>query len=363
MTTAPWSPAAPAALRESLFINTSATINGQVLDIEAGTVTFDEGWSPHVQVSGLRARFPDTDDPTVLGGMDPRAGTRLVLSAGYVYPSGRRDVHQLADLALRSRSVSRPENTVDLDAESDEALLQDNRPTTPLSYPGTSVVSAVIRDIVTDRLPDATIVITASDRATLGEPLDVPVGADAWSVLADLADRINARLYVDGDRVWRLVDREAFASTTVHALETGPLGTVERSQATLAARDWGNAVLVMYPDVGVHAYAQATSGPLSVTEVPTKVITVRRDVAPGSATARQRVAASVLRRTMSRGRGVTLVARPAYWLRPGHTVTVLLPTGTEERHLVSRVDFDLAAKTMTVTTRVPDDAFTYTTGA
>ena len=43
------------------------------------------------------------------------------------------------------------------------------------------------------------------------------------------------------------------------------------------------------------------------------------------------------------------------------TVTVTLPLGAPQDHLVAAVDFDLAAGTMTVTTRLPDG--TYTIGA
>ena len=51
----------------------------------------------------------------------------------------------------------------------------------------------------------------------------------------------------------------------------------------------------------------------------------------------------------------------AYWVRPGMTARVPCPWGTPELHLVAAVEFDLAAGTMTTTTRLPDG--TYTIGA
>ncbi|ARU53514.1 hypothetical protein CBR64_20880 [Cellulosimicrobium cellulans] len=74
------------------------------------------------------------------------------------------------------------------------------------------------------------------------------------------------------------------------------------------------------------------------------------------------VAAARVRRTISRGRQMSVeAAAAAYWLRPGHTITVQLPTGPQERHLVSSVTFDLPSGTMHVRTRVPVDV-TITTG-
>ena len=55
MSTAPWSTAAPAALRGSLFHDVTVSIvpaAGDPIDLDVddrAEVTFDEGWAPHVQ--------------------------------------------------------------------------------------------------------------------------------------------------------------------------------------------------------------------------------------------------------------------------------------------------------------------------
>lgn len=365
--TAPWDEQAPDALREPLtHLATLAVVtpDGTELPLDphrsGGTVTFDEAWSPHVEA---RVTVVVPTDQGTLDALDPRAGARLVVRAGYRYPSGREDVHELADLCLRSRPVRRPASTADLTAHSDEVRLQD---TTPLgdtrTLAGTMAVRAALGDLITWALPGTTVALEATSTETLGDPLTVTTGADLWGTLADLADRINAWVYVDGQRTWRVVDRPALAGVSAYQLEVGPAGTLTDTTSDLSMGEWGNAVLVEYPD-GTSVWAKATTGDLAVGTAPTKVVKVTRSADGGSPAARKAVAQAVLRRALSRGRGFTLTAPAAYWLRPGHTITAALPTGPQERHLVARVAFDLATGAMTVTTRVPDDGATILTGA
>lgn len=367
MSTAPWAPIAPDALRGSLFHDYALTAHSPgadpiPLDVDgSASLTFNEGWAPHVQLTGARCRIPA--DQATLDALDPRTGTRVAVHAGYVYPGGRRDVHLLADLALRTRPADRPANLLTLSAYSDEVRVQD---TIPLgdglrTYPPTDRVTDVVADLVA-RCIGATVQITATSSATLDTAVIVTASSDLWGVAVELADRIGAWLYVDGPGQWHLTDRPTLAGGAVHNLSTGPAGTLTETTADLSLTDWGNGVLLEYPD-DTTAYAYATSGPFSITAAPLKVVKVRRRANVGTTADRQAAAASVLTRALSRGRGFTLTAPAAYWLRPGHTITAQLPTGPQERHLVSAVTFELGAGLMRATTRVPDDTTTTTTGA
>jgi hypothetical protein len=81
-----------------------------------------------------------------------------------------------------------------------------------------------------------------------------------------------------------------------------------------------------------------------------------------SAAAFDAMAASLLRRCLAKGRGIDLSAIAAYWLRPTQTVTVQLPIGPQERHLVRAVEFSLHEGTMQVSTKNPDTVSTISTG-
>lgn len=65
-------------------------------------------------------------------------------------------------------------------------------------------------------------------------------------------------------------------------------------------------------------------------------------------------AQNVLAHKITLGRSIKLEAVSALWLRPSHTVTIQLPTGEQERHLVQSVTFAPTEGRMTVTTRQPE---------
>ena len=105
-------------------------------------------------------------------------------------------------------------------------------------------------------------------------------------------------------------------------------------------------------DRTVIASAWATTGEHAVGAVGWRWQVFER-TSPTTQAAANAAARVLLGRALSRGRSLSVTAVAAYWLRPGHTVTVQLPTGDQERHLVSRVDFDIPAGLMTVRTRRP----------
>lgn len=73
----------------------------------------------------------------------------------------------------------------------------------------------------------------------------------------------------------------------------------------------------------------------------------------GSVGTAQESAAAILRRAVTRGNSVDLLALAHWWLRPGDTVSVQLPVGEPAQQLVSRVSFGLTDGRMSVVTRQP----------
>lgn len=82
------------------------------LRTDAGEITLDVADAPHVTGSGITLAMPD---PTLLDGLDPRDGRRLLIEAG-----GRS-----FDLGIREATPDRAGSTVQVDLASDEALLDD----------------------------------------------------------------------------------------------------------------------------------------------------------------------------------------------------------------------------------------------
>lgn len=335
------------------------------LDVAAAgglSVIFDESWAPHVQATAVLPVPADVDE---LDALDPRTGARLTVSTGYRDTAGTLDVHPFVDLGLRGRVIKRPDNSLTLTASSDEALLQDDLWTavTPAPVSRSGLVEAV-DDILGASLPTVTLdaAFPAGYRADRLTELELPTGATPWSVAAAAVDDCEAWLYDDGLRGWHLVARPELAGTSRAVLATGPAGTLTSSEAGLSRDDWANGVYLRSEwrdgagvDHVIHSRAVIASGdPFAPAAAGPKWARYERRT-PTTQTGANAAAAAVLRREVSRGRVLLLTAPAMYWLRPGHTVTVSLPTGTQQRQLVARVDFDIPAGRMTVRTRQPVD--------
>jgi hypothetical protein len=147
----------------------------------------------------------------------------------------------------------------------------------------------------------------------------------------------------------------------------GSNGTILTSSSGVTRDDWANWVTVWYVWTGSTGtpfvsggYANVTAGPYAPAASGYKILLERRPV-PGTPTSGNRVAATILRRMLARSRSYTVDAVPAWWLRPEDTITLQLPLGEQERHLVSRVAF--APGRMSIETRLPDTASTVSTPA
>lgn len=361
MSTAPWSADTPELLTADLTHIARARLvmpDGEIvpLELETGSVSFDETRAPRV-TANLSCRVPT--DAALLGRIDPRTGARLIVEAGYLRPGGVEDVQTLVDLGLRDRQVSRPDDRMALEGASDEAIVIDNAPSATLTV-NTATTTAGITYILGLVLASPTVTITAPTGPAVNQT--DPAG-DKWSTMADLADRIEARVFDNGLREWRVEPAPVLAEPVVQ-LKVGDGGTVTATDSVLSRDGFANRVFLTYEwhDAGgtrqrVVSVRSVTSGPYAAVLGNVLTHDERRDV-PATQTQADAAATALVKRTVTRGRSFSLRAVSAYWLRPGHTAAITPVLGDPEGHLVTAVSFDLATGLMNVQTRLPDNAGT-----
>lgn len=321
-------------------------------------VTFAENWAPYAQVE-LSLPVPSE---AVMGLLDPRKNCRLSITAGYEYPDGRQDVHPLAEVGLRERLVGRPANLVTLKAASDEARTQDYRIMWHANFPRTGINEAVSWLLAYALAPSAPVLVSpVPDGSLAGQIAEIEAGPgdDVWSILDDIAARTGSRIWCNEAGIWHLSARTDDAGPTALDLTVGKNGTIITSDASLSRESWYNAALLRYrwTDAGnteriVYGRARANTGPYSVHEAGSKTYFEEIE-RPATQAGADRAAESRLRNLFTRGRALTLRAAAAYWLRPGMTISVQLPTGEPELHLVQSVTFNPHLGVMDVSTRQP----------
>lgn len=371
--TAPWAPGVAdriaGTLRHIVEVRAthpswSAPIS---LDIETGTLAYSETQMPFVTAQ-MAMRIPDA---ATLALLDPRIGVRIEIYAGYVIDRVR-DVHLIANLWLSSRNASRPENLLQLTAESAESRVLA---WTPLgaskSFTSASDAGTSISELIHWALPDALVnnTLPAAKFVTGADTLNVGTGDNLMRAALDIADRGGSGwVYEDGLGMWYVGQRPTATGVSAAILKTGPMGTIRSYSSNMGVNEWFNAVLVEHSwydgeQRTAQGWAEVTSGPLSVSAVGRRVLKIVREYTGDAATART-TAGVILARTVTRGYGIEVeVAGAPYWLRPGQTVTVQLPGSEQERHLVTDVQFSLDGNGIAnITTRKPD-TFTITTGA
>lgn len=335
--------------------------------IETGTIRYSEGQAPHV-VADMELRVPLTQEEFDM--LDPRSGVMIEIDAGYIV-NGHRDVHRLANLYLWSRTTKRPNNTLALTARSMESRIIDWTPLgNSMSFTSANDAGQAISDLIHWALPDAVVQneLPPATFVTGADFLNIGTGDNVMRAIMDIADRaVDGWVYEDGLGLWHIKKRPSIAGLSSAIVKVGVNGTITASDTSLSLDEWYNAVLVEYGwyDGEQHkaqGWAEVTAGPLSVQNVGRRVLKVSRDYM-GTTAAAQVAAGAIVHRTMSRGREMNLeLATAPFWVRPGDTISVQLVTGPQERHLVTDIQFSLAATgTTNVTTRLPEDV-TITTG-
>jgi hypothetical protein len=338
-------------------------VGSQELHLDAATLTFDENYAPFAM---LRARTTVPETQEALDRLDPRRFPRVDVTLGYRFHDGLEETEHVASLGLDQRSVERPSNVVNLVAQGDERLVIDRGVGySPVTFtPEDEAFGAIVR-LIRLAIPDArtrddgTRIYgwVPADQTVVVEPGDNPMTA-----VLDVADRVgDLWVYADGLGVWHITRRPVLASTPFLSLTVGERGTIVRSTSSLGRNEWANAVLLRHAwregdqDRSVVVWAETSTGDLRPARVGRKLIVHDRTTPIDYVTASQS-ATSLLRRASSRGRSLTLEAVADYRLRPGHTISVQLPLGDPELHLVSAVHFEQPDGIMTIQTRVPDDA-------
>lgn len=371
MTTSPFAPAVHALIRESHRQELTAAAhipNGSgydtlALDVQDYSISWDEDSTPRV-MANLQARVGDQD---TLDSLDPRTGARVIVTASYQLPDGSMDTHQVADLCLRSRRVSRPDNTMTLICASDEALYIDAAPSVHFFDGQTTHASAAaavetwVAAMAAAGPASGDVVVTTNRDDGTFDADTFPT--DKWNVCRDAADSIDADLFDNGDRVLRLAPRRYLVAASALALTVGVNGTIVTSEALLDREDWHNGVLILWEweNDGTApnkrwGQAYVDTGPYRPAVAGDRIHAEQRD-GWMSATRATTTATTVLRRHLARARTYTLETVSAWWVRPGDTVTVQLPTGDQERHLVSRITHTTGGA-MRLTTRLPDNEST-----
>ncbi len=336
---------------------------GHELALSTGTLTIDEDAAQRFTLNASIG----LGDQQLLDFLDPRTGTRLEVWAGYEYADRTLDVHRLVDLGLRERVVRRPQNDVVLLAVSDEALVQDHTPTAPITLPLSMTVTAALSQLLSLGHAQPVTVALSRGGTLLGTTLVVrPDGV--WSAVHDLLDRVGGVAYHDGTSGFWAVDQPEAVGAAAYMLRTGPAGTLTSTEVALDLTSFANLVIVefMWRDVaGVEhterGWAEDRHGPHGTVTTGARRGRVVTRTVPGTVPLAQAEAASILRRTLSRGRRVHVEgAVAAFWLRPEHTVTIQLPIGDAERALVTQVALDLPTGTMSIHTRQPETVTIHT---
>ena len=355
MTTAPFSADVVSLLSEShrhvLRVTAVGADFTMPLDVEDFSIDWDSEHSPRVDCS-FTSPVPDWD---ALGQLDPRAGVRVEVEVGYGLPGGSEDVQRIADLGLRTVTVDRPSNTIRCTAASDEMLVMDGSPA--IGFPVTGAThAAAMRTLINHCIhPAPKATVTVSGGAVTVDPV-----TDRWGTVRDLADRMDARVFDDGLRIWH-IDPTPTLGTPVLAVTHGEDGTLITGEAGLDREQWANYCQLRYEWVDgsdvehrVTATAIIRDGPWRVDGPAEKRIFLdRRDVPTTQAEANV-AASSLLRRFAARARTFRFQAVAAYWLRPDHTVTLTLPDMRSLDLIVKRVEFRPGDGVMTVDAQRPD---------
>lgn len=347
------------------LLSAVALVGGQsyTLDVEDYEIDWTERRTPRTYARLTCAVPPQA----TLDVLDPRTYVRVAVTYGYLLASGEPDTDTIY-LHLRSRRVRRPDDRLEMVSVSHEMLNLDQSASTthpderPPDLQTSDSASKYLASVLRAQLAEIT---AAADVVVLDEmnspPTTVSQG-DTWDAIEDASERQGFDVYDNGDLTIRfrptVTDVQA---VTAHTLTVGPVGTITDSTSQLDRDDWANWVVLQYrsataPYVYTYGQAQVSAGPYAPANAGRRLLVEQRDGQPSQVQANY-AADMLLRRLLSRARGYTINAVSAWWLRPGHTVTVKLPTGGQERHVVVGVVHKTGG-TMTVITRLPDGVST-----
>lgn len=334
------------------------------------------GWDEVPLLAGSRLSLDDERRPWITGTLrvHPRGtgtawdgmladgllgiyqGHELMVEAGYHWPDGTTEQHDLAHLLITgcTRSEGPDGVTYDLEVSSGDILptWETITSATPLgsaelgspSTPGTWRVGEYMNAI--SNYVHTPYSLPAN--ATLAVPETYV--APAYAQVSDILDAVGD--FYRGRR-WRQTsatgDLRSFTYAPIATVDTAAahdarLGRVEHTIYSSMDR-WANVVHLEYDD-GTTTSTPPTGGDLL------RTLTVRRQGDAGGST--EAYADVLADRASRRDAEITFTARTHWGLRPGHTVhdpdwPFVFPP--DRYRIASAVEFDLTAGTMTVKTR------------
>lgn len=336
------------------------------LDVIDWSIDWDEARTPRVQGQFICA-VPESQ--ATLDLIDPRTLVPVHVLPAYRLRSGEWDEHEVAKLYLRKRTVTRRDGdaAMILDVASLEALFIDalaENPTAGDSTYTATDLTAAMRQLVTDAFAGTPLAGTPTDGAVTSPPLTIPTAPHPWDSISDQAEQYDVNIYDNGTGRFTVAPRRTTVADAVLSLSVGANGTITESSTGVTRDDWANWVAVSYiwrtaagAQLTDGGYANVTAGPFAPASAGYKILTVTKNM-KGDNAAGNRLGRTTLRRMLARSRSYSITSVPAWWVRPEDTVTLQLPLGSQERHLVSRVGFTPGS--MTIETRLPDTASTIT---
>lgn len=320
----------------------------------SGTLIYAEDYSPGARLS---ATIPNSFTPAELAKLDPRdpqhRPVTVTVEAGYIWPDGAEDVHVVFTGQLDRRVAKTSASVVDIEATTAETLTQEG------GWMGDEVFQTYggVREAVNawltyalGKAPYLTSTVAFGTRPDLVTGVQVSTGTDMWSLIDQVTNAADLRVYVDDAGAWHLEAKPRVAAVTSAFLSMGNGGIVDNADDTLSRDGYYTSAVLVYEWTDAGGTARKVIGKYGAPSG--KVYSARLSIPVTQAVAN--AAALVRVRNLStRGAGYQTAGVPCWWLRPGHTVEVSLANGTTARHIAREITFDLTGATMTVTTREP----------
>lgn len=200
-------------------------------------------------------------------------------------------------------------------------------------------VSTAIAYLIRRTYPTATIVDTVNSNEPLGEGFTVD--ADPWATIEQLADSVEAEVYLDPANRF-FVRPVSVPTSAADTLATGPTGTVVGSSSTLT-RGY-NRVILAYRDAAgkpvLGRWADTSGGPLDIRGKYGRVTLAEARDRYATQTQADYAARAYARRVAGRVRDSVIEAVGMPWIECGDTVAVVLPSGRDDL-VLSAVEHDL----------------------
>lgn len=274
-------------------------------------------------------------------------GAKLRISRGVQYGDSDRETVPLGVFRLDEVGGNIDEGPVTLSGKSLEAVVADDKFTSPYRATGTAV--GAITALITRSIPDAEIISTATD-AAIG-PRTWDIEGDPWAAVVELGTAIGAEVYCDADGVFRIAELpDLLAIDPVWTIAAGDGGAYVSAERGMSLDGVHNAVLARGENtesgVGPVSALVTDSDPTSPTywsgpfghrpAFYSSATLINTGQCTSAATLRLRSA-----KAPNASADISSLPNPA--LEPGDVVRVQYPDGSRELHQVASFSVPLEA--------------------